>query len=133
MKHCNPATYQIVKVAKRKKEPAEIAAIAYKIVDRLMMRDSPIRQLAKAYEIWDEGVQCLFKRNRIRPIVAARRLAIYEMLQTGYTLGQAAEYFGLINHTSALHSKQQVKGILSQKHNSLDSDIAKEFFKQVNL
>jgi len=133
MKHCNPATYEIIKVAKRKKQPAEIAKIAYKVVDRLMMRESPIRQLEKAYQIWDEGVNCLFIKNRIRPIVAARRLAIYELLQGGYTLGQAVAYFGLTNHTSAIYSKREVVKILNQKHESLDSNIAKEFFKEVNL
>ena len=133
MKHCNPATFEIIKVAKRKKQPAEIAVIAYKVVDRLMMRESPILQLKKAYEIWDEGVECLYKRNRIRPIVAARRLAIYELLQGGYTLGQAVAYFGLTNHTSGIHSKKEVIKILNQRHESLDSNIAKEFFKEVNL
>jgi hypothetical protein len=132
MKHCNPATYQIIKVAKRKKEPAEIAAIAYKVVDRLMMRESPIRQLEKAYQIWDQGVMCLFAKNRIRPIVAARRLAIYEMLQTGYTLLQAGNYFGL-HYTSSIHAVEQLKMVLGQRHDSIDLDIAREFFKEVNL
>ena len=74
-----------------------------------------------------KGVSCMHIKTRVFPIVLMRYLMFWFLIKQGWKLQAIATHYGLKDHTSVFHGKQQINNALSLKHDTDIKDAVQAF------
>ena len=103
---------------------AEAESLAYHCVMNYYVVENP--QYIKNKLLY-KGVDCMHIKTQLFPIVLMRYLMFWFLSKERWTGQAIAEHYGLRDHTSVFHGKQEIKKTLSIKHDTDIKDAVQAF------
>jgi len=102
----------------------EAEQIAYCCIMNFYVTENP---QYKKNKLLLKGVGCMHIKTRLFPIVLMRYLMFWFLSKERWTGQAIAEHYGLRDHTSVFHGKQEIKKTLSIKHDTDIKDAVQAF------
>ncbi len=125
---CYPCFYQTIS-PRRRVQVSDIERAAY---DAVMQFIDPYRERRRRAEIALTGPEIMYRRLSVRPVVFMRAMVFHYLhFRQGVSMAKACNTYN-VDRTTAIHGREIVNNILSQKHSDNYKDAVEWFYKQLN-